>query len=99
MHHLNLAMKDMKDELHRRLNNMENNQKKQMDSISTFLRKSNNNLPELKGNSVNKLINRRLISRYLNEGEKKLDELLQFKNQFASDDENYNYKNNHIFKV
>ena len=94
MHHLNVAMKDMKDELHRRLNNMENNQKKQMDSISSFLRKSNNNLPALKGNSVNKFINRRLVSRYLDEGEKRLDELLQFKRKYASDDENYNYKNN-----
>jgi hypothetical protein len=94
MHHLNVAIKDMKNELHRRLNNMENNQKKQIDSISTFLRKSNNNLPDLKGNSVKKFINRRLISRYLDEGEKRLDELLQFKSKYASDDENYNYKNN-----
>ena len=77
MHYLNVAMKDMKNELHRRLNNMENNQKKQIDSISTFLRKSNNDLPDLKGNSMKKFINRRLISRYLDEGEKRLDELLQ----------------------
>jgi hypothetical protein len=87
MHHLNMAIKDMKNELKTRLNKMENQQKKQMDSISLLMRQSNEKTPSFLGsqlnNSMNRAIGRRLILQNNNKNEameRRLDDLLKFNN-------------------
>ena len=100
MHHLNMAIKDMKDELKTRLNKMENQQKKQMDSISLLMRQSNEKTPSFLGNQLNNSMNRAVGRRLIlqnnsnNEAlERRLDNLLKFNNNnYESDGDYYKYK-------
>ena len=101
MHHLNMAIKDMKDELKMRLNKMENQQKKQMDSISLLMRQSNEKTPSFLGNqlnnSMNRAMGRRLILQNNNKNEaieRRLDDLLKFDNNNNYDSDGDYYKHN-----